>query len=175
MTNELSNNNIVKFSAAQTSRAIKSHLKKLFPHMERLSVTCKSFCIRIEYVSGPPPAEVEKIVRIFEGAEMVDNGGDKIKGYKSYVEWGGKKVDFGIDFIFVSREWYPSEYAKICKYVCDAYGFPMPEVVADYQGYGTRKSWTSVEFDRLFNEESRKLDSRDIDGLVWAPVEGTLS
>src|SRR5690348_15833871 len=103
MTQALSSDNTIQFTAAQTAKEVKKHLKKMFPHMEKLSVTCKNFSLRISWMNGPSTKAVEQATRIFEGAALEQNCADMIIWYKDLVEYIGKYIDFGTDYIFCER------------------------------------------------------------------------
>lgn len=154
MTQALSNDNIIKLTAAETSREVKKQLKKAFPHMEKLSVTCKNFSLRIKWLNGPSLNAVKEVVSVFEGATLVQNGGDTIKGYKDFVEYQGKKIDFGIDYIFCERELSPANEDILAKYVEDTYG-----------------KENRYAFEKRVYDLKQELDAADIASLVWNPVE----
>lgn len=159
-TTTLSNDNTIQFTAAQTSREVKKHLKKVFPHMEKLSVTCKNFSLRISWINGPSRNAVEQATKVFEGATLEQNGGDTIKGYKPPVEFQGKQIDFGIDYIFCERTLSPENEAIITKYVQDKYG----EDTSVNHHISEKRIWDLI----------KETDANDFSSLVWAPIETTV-
>lgn len=143
---------VIHLKAAESSKQIKKHLKQIFNHP--FSVTLKNFSLRVRWTDGPSINEVEKVLRTFEGAEMVQNGADMIKGHKDYVEFNGQRFDFGIDFIFTERN-YSDEIEKTVEtFIVCHYGEHLPVSSKDRYEFRIRKELNASDILRLVSIES---------------------
>lgn len=170
----LSNDNIIHFTSAQTSREVKKHLTQTFardyPGL-RFLVTTKNGSLRISWIDGPCEEVVQKLVSVFEGAKMVQNGGDSIKGYKEYVEWNGKKIHFGLDFVFLTRTLSYVKILMVMQYVEERYDCgKAPQIIKTAEGGWKQTSPSSWQFDHFLSEAVRTFDAHDI--LTSRVVEG---
>lgn len=91
-------------SPADTAKELRKALKEAFPG-QVFSVRTHTYAggasIRVRYVDGPGPQEVEDVARKFRGASF-----DGMTDMKSYhdSEHNGETVHWGADFVFVNRE-----------------------------------------------------------------------
>jgi hypothetical protein len=172
-TKAVNNDDVVQFSPAQTSREIKKHLIQKFASGYsglKFSVTLKHGSLRIRWMDGPSRTVVEELVNVFEGDKMVQNGGDMIRGRKEYVEWNGKKIDFGVGFIFCERELSYPLIRMVMQYVAQKYGYPAPKIEKVGENSWKQLTPSSWEFDHWLSETLQTFDAHDV--LVWSSVEG---
>lgn len=115
--------NRVSFSCAETAKEIRKFLKDKYPAVKfsvRSSVYAGGASIRVEYDNENVEAqEVKAFMRFFEGATF--DGMTDYKDYKAPVNYNGKVVDWGSDYVFVDNEYenrkrheeYMARYAEV--------------------------------------------------------------
>lgn len=110
-------------TCAETARLVRQALREAFPGF-RFGVRSKTYAggasINVEWVDGPATADVNAIVRRFEGAYFC--GMTDYKG-QVYNELDGEAVTFGADYIFTQRN-YTEEFinARVAEVIAE-YGF----------------------------------------------------
>jgi len=95
----------VMYTTVETAKEIRKALKAAFPKV-KFSVRSDSYSggssIRVSYDKpGMPRSVVERVTDQFEGASF--DGMVDLKSYK-YGEYGGRRVAWGADFVFVSND-----------------------------------------------------------------------
>ena len=115
--------NRVSFSCAETAKEIRKVLKEKYPAIKfsvRSDVYAGGASIRVAYDSDQAEAQdVKAMMRFFEGATF--DGMIDLKSYKDPVNYHGKIVDWGSDYVFVDNEYehrkrhaeYMARYAEV--------------------------------------------------------------
>jgi len=96
----------VYYSTTETAELVRTQLKEVFPGV-KFSVRSKKYSggssIRVSWIDGPTPKEVDEVVSYFEGA--VFDGMIDLKSYVTKVSENGVPVRFGADFVFTDRSY----------------------------------------------------------------------
>lgn len=95
------------YSCAETAQFLRKALAGFFPGV-KFAVRSKTYSggasIRVIWTDGPTDAAVKRVCRAFEGADF--DGMQDLKSYRA-VEFRGRRVHFGADFIFTERALSP--------------------------------------------------------------------
>lgn len=92
-------------SLTKTNKIIRNALKEAFPNFKGFSVRGKSYAggasTTVYWTDGPRVADVEEIVKKFEGATF-----DPMQDLKEarHTTFEGKTVSFGADYVFTFRK-----------------------------------------------------------------------
>jgi hypothetical protein len=107
-------------SCAETAKLLRLALKGKFP-TTKFSVKSSTYSggasITVRYTDGPAPVDVEKLCKLYEGAQF--DGMQDLKTYQNTIltdENGNMElVHFGADFIFVERDYTEKYCWPLCK------------------------------------------------------------
>jgi len=96
----------VYYSTTETAELVRTQLKEAFPGV-KFGVRSKKYSggssIRVSWIDGPTPKEVNEVVSYFEGA--VFDGMIDLKSYVTKVSENGVPVRFGADYVFTDRSY----------------------------------------------------------------------
>jgi len=121
-------------SCKETAVLVRAALKESFPGVKfsvKSDVYSGGASIRIRWMDGPNPAQVDEVVSVFKGGYfdgMIDYQGS----ITSMLD--GELVRFGADFIFTNRDYSDAMIERAIQAVANKYGSgDEPYTVADYR------------------------------------------
>lgn len=168
-TQEVTTGETIRLDAVATAKEVRKFLKLAYPTTKypglKFSVTVKNSSLRIKWLNGPSRNAVEKLTSVFAGAELVQNGGDMIKGYAEDTVFNGKSYRFGTNYVFLDHEFDVPTMKIMVKYISDKHGYPLPQVQGDSEGV----AWVNAghEFSHFLNKLEREVDETEIPSLVY--------
>lgn len=139
-------------SATETALEVKKLLRKEFPGV-KFSVTSQHSSLRIRWTDGPSYNAVEEKTRMFAGAQLVQNGGDMIKGYAENSMYNGEETLFATNYVFCERTLSPSVKIHLDTYMKKHYAPSCSPVSLRHWQYEMEQSMSGEELRNLKHDD----------------------
>lgn len=153
-------------SVVETAKLVRAALKEAFPTV-KFKVKSNSYSggasIDVKYVDGPTYDQVNAIAKKFAGAYfcgMTDYQGSLYKAFQ------GEQVNFGANFVFVTRMLSAAGLAKIVNETANYWGFDPAacEIIDSEFGAYVKDAWQMVlpnaggaNLDELINRKKQEI------------------
>ena len=115
-------------TCAETAKIVRDELKNAFPSI-KFSVRSRTYSmgasIDVKWTNGPTEADVQHIVKHYEGAAF-----DSSQDLKTYHEntYNGERVHFGADYIHTERLYSVKALQEVASAYCHQYSYTVPTV-----------------------------------------------
>lgn len=151
-------------SVTETAKLVRAALKDNFKGI-KFSVRSSSYAggasIDVSWVDGPCMADVDRVVKGFQGATF-----DSSIDLKSYVtgELNGEEVHFGTDYVMTHRKTTYAFVEAIAMQFCQRFGLPLSTITFFGNANDTWANTTNLDYsqERWFHDLLHNTDAKDM-------------